>query len=189
MTILLDLIVAGCLLLIFFGIGLLGNPTTVSQATGVFARYVKTVLQLLLTPIRVERFIYRHHRLFGLTILLITTAVLLFLKWPTAQVRGIEQSFFALEPQRYGMMRAGYLLLQLVSLGAFMIGLFIFSRPSALKSFEQWANQPVGMGLFKHYWQRCCATTSCWMAGHYRLAGLTMVAFGSALFYLLLPYW
>jgi hypothetical protein len=192
----LDIIVLGCLLLVIVGIWLLIGPHTIGRAatfvgrwSGYFGHHGQTLVRWLRTPVRVERFIYRHHRIVGTLLLTATFTVLLLLRWPTEEYQPWLRTFARIDPQFHGLLRAGYLFVVLLSLLAFITGLFLVFRPSAIKPLEQWANQPVTAGLIRGYWARCCATTTCWMATHYRIIGLAMIAGGGYVVYRLWPHW
>lgn len=109
--------------------GLLGAGLLIAPGP-LLAFYRRSVLATLDTPVRIERFVYRNHRLFGAAIALSA----LFSSIMLGSLLG-------------GQVPAGWetgsTILLAGNLAALVLGLIMFVRPSLLKGLEQRANRWV----------------------------------------------
>ncbi|MBF0124726.1 MAG: hypothetical protein HQL60_05255 [Magnetococcales bacterium] len=183
--IILDISIAFCVLAILFGIGLLGHPTA---TTGVWQQ-LPSWLASMRVPLRLERYFYRYHRWFGLLVVVTSAMVLFSLARPAVDPRLLLEPYRTMDPLFYSLLRTLLIFCVLSSLFTFMIGAIIFYRPSVLKHFERWANQPVTQQLIGHWWQQARQGAMALTQRYPRQVGLLLVALGGVGWYLLLPYW
>jgi hypothetical protein len=98
-----------------------------------------------------ESFFYRHHRVFGAVIVLISIASLYSLTLYIG-VGSISQVLIRLaesEFEKWLFIILYYILIVAIVLAA-IFGIFMFIRPSALKTFEKWSNHWIDTdGLLK----------------------------------------
>jgi len=119
------------------GIGLLlmaaGQPVTPDVRRGWLLK--RNLGEVLERPRRVERFIYRHHRLFGGAVVAgaLTLLVLIGIDYG----RMVATSVWRSAPGAQLALVAVYALVVF----ALIIGIYIAVRPSALKGFESLANR------------------------------------------------
>lgn len=94
----------------------------------------------------IDRHIYRHHKLFGLVVILASTFTLynLLFSLETGRLASLIGHQFP-APIAGWLIEAINLFLIAGNLFAIVIGLMIYVRPSALKSFESRANQWVSL--------------------------------------------
>ncbi|MBF0158674.1 MAG: hypothetical protein HQL58_04055 [Magnetococcales bacterium] len=181
-TLLFDLIIALCLVAILLGVGLLGHP---DATTGVWRQcpaLMASLVARLRMPLRLERYLYRYHRWFGLLVAVISLIVLARLAKPAVDARLLLEPYRAVDPLFYMMSRTLLIFLVLSSLFTLAIGAIVFYRPSVLKHFERWANQPVTPQMIGQWWQVT-------LQRYPRPVGLLLVVLGGLGWYLLLPYW
>jgi hypothetical protein len=136
-------------------------------------------------PYRVERYIYRHHRIFGSSV---TLGALFILYWLWS---GGRRSLFQLTFNDQGRFATDLLLavqstaiiLTVSALFALAIGILIFIRPSILRGFEEWANQPVSLRATISWIRNAPAR---WATGHPRLTAAILLAAGLYLLLLII---
>lgn len=99
------------------------------------------VTSALDTPRNIDRYFYRHHRLYGATVVILAVALLSFLAFRAPEVAW--QSLFDGRMQEVGaiLTDTGRVVLWILGLFALAIGAVVFLRPSALKSLEARANR------------------------------------------------
>ena len=122
-------------LLVPVGVSFMLIPNKVFNIANKLNRWVATdsFFNKLDTPIYKERFFYRHHQLFGFTVLLVSAVCLFMLTVYTVKLA--ESEF-----EKWLFHVLYYMLIVAIML-AFLFGLIMFIRPSALKSFETWGNR------------------------------------------------
>jgi hypothetical protein len=140
----LDFLFVTGILLVPVGIGFMLIPDKVFNIANKLNRWIATdsFFKKLSMPIYKERFFYRHHRLFGFFILL-ASAICLFMLTVYIGVDSITASLLKLaesEFEKWLFYVLYYVLIAAIIL-AFLFGLIMFIRPSALKSFEVWSNR------------------------------------------------
>ncbi|MBF0261005.1 MAG: hypothetical protein HQL97_04060 [Magnetococcales bacterium] len=148
------------LLLLLAGIGSLAglvlggwlflNP----DANTTLERPAADALRKLSRPVRIERFVYRNHRWFGGAIVLGSLATLVAMG---AYGRRVALLAGAIQDVNGFQAWLWESLLLFVGLGNFftlVAGMLILIRPSGLKGFEAWANQPVDLALWRARWRR-----------------------------------
>ncbi|MBF0273399.1 MAG: hypothetical protein HQL98_15225 [Magnetococcales bacterium] len=139
LSVLLILAVIGSLAGLVLGAWLFLNP----DANGVLERPAADALRHLSRPVRVERFVYRHHRWFGGGIVVGSFATLVALGGYARRMIALVELGGASRSVEAWLWES---LLVFVALGNFFTlaaGLLILIRPSGLKGFESWANRPV----------------------------------------------
>lgn len=134
------------LIALLTGIWLLLNPSSLRGLTKYLDHWYS--LRRAMKPLEIEhheeRIFYRHHKPFGLFILIGSLYTLyrqLFSYEPT-QVAGLFD--FGISPQAQDWLAESfYLFITLGNAAALLLGLLILFRPSLLKHLEQWANRWV----------------------------------------------
>ncbi|MBF0126101.1 MAG: hypothetical protein HQM02_02720 [Magnetococcales bacterium] len=145
-SLLLILALVGSLVGLVLGAWLFLHP----GASSVLDRSALETLRAWSRPVRVERFVYRHHRWFGGGIVLGSFFTLVALG-------GYAHRLVALARVGNRLNLEAWLwesLLLFVALGNFFTlasGLLILMRPSGLKGFEAWANRPVDPGKARQW--------------------------------------
>ncbi|MBF0296844.1 MAG: hypothetical protein HQL96_16795 [Magnetococcales bacterium] len=140
-------------------------------------RPARDALEPLARPVRVERFVYRHHRWFGGVIVAGSMLTL-------AALGAYGQRLYLLGRAGSGGPLEHWLwesLLWFVALGNFFTlaaGCLILIRPSGLKGFEAWANRRVDPG-----WVRQALLTG--LRNRPRLYGLLLASGGALALWLL----
>ncbi len=133
-------------LLIPVGMGFMLIPEKIFKIANKLNHWVATddFFHRLNAPRYKERFFYRHHRVFGALVIIASIICLYMLTYYT----GIESIMDYLvklaesEFEKWLFVMLYYLLIAAIVL-AIIFGLIMFSRPSALKSFEAWGNHWV----------------------------------------------
>ena len=133
-------------LLVPLGLFLLLAPTRVARLGEIMNRWVSTqkFFDAINRPRYQEKFVYRHHRIFGIVVTLLSVCVLYMLVFYSGMevtvgyFQGLAQSGF----ENWLFTNLYYILVFVVSL-ALVCGIVIFIRPSALKRVEAWSNQWV----------------------------------------------
>ena len=92
-------------------------------------------------PHNIDRYFYRHHRLYGASVVVLAVALLSFLAFGRPDIAW--QSLFEPGNRVVGSIvtEAARVVLWILGLFALAIGAVVFLRPSALKAFEAWANR------------------------------------------------
>ena len=130
-------------LLIPIGLGFIFVPDKLFKVAARLNRWIMTdhFFDKINKPIYKERFFYRHHRIFGIFIILFSLfciymlTVYIGMGSMTVNLEKLAESEF----EKWLFVILYYLLLVAVFL-TLIFGLIMFLRPSALKSFESWSN-------------------------------------------------
>ena len=132
-------------------------------------------------PYRVERFIYRHHRLFG-GLMMAGTLLLLWGLWIASPHTNLYRLAFThgdfLSTELLMALQTTGLVLSVGALFAFIVGAVIFARPSLLKGIESWANQPVTLRMIVEALRRLRHTPNHWTVNHPRVIALLLLGAG-----------
>lgn len=117
----------GLLVVVFCGRGRFNERSAWKRALN--------LLEVLERPRRIERIVYRHHRLFGgITIFFVLIFLALFGTW---YLRSYEISIWHTSFGAQLAIAAVWMIL----IFALIIGVYVLVRPSALKGIEAWANR------------------------------------------------
>lgn len=134
------------ILLIPIGIGFMLIPEKISKVANKLNKWVATdaFFTKLNAPVYKERFFYRHHRIFGVLVFLLSLVCLYMMTFyagtdsTTENLLKVAESEF----EKWLFVVLYYLLIGAIFL-SLLFGLIMFIRPSALKSFESWGNHWV----------------------------------------------
>lgn len=134
------------ILLIPVGFGFMLIPQKIFKMANKLNRWVATdgFFNKLNAPIFKERFFYRHHRVFGISVTVVSVVCIYMLTFQIG-IETVTDNIVKLaetEFEKWLFIILYYLLIAAIVL-AFIFGLFMFIRPSVLKSFEAWANHWV----------------------------------------------
>ncbi|GAB6042857.1 hypothetical protein [Endothiovibrio diazotrophicus] len=169
------------------GIWLLLRPDDAHRLTD--DRSLYQLIRWTRRPYQVERYVYRHHRFSG-ALLIAGASLLLFGLWGPTDTH--ETYLFAFTHEQT-LSTALVLALQTTgivlttgALFAFVVGVAIFHRPSLLKGFESWANQPVTLRLLLDALRTLRHAPNRWTSGHPRIIALLLLAIGVYLLALIL---
>ncbi|MBF0614242.1 MAG: hypothetical protein G8237_10625 [Magnetococcales bacterium] len=144
LSILLIMAVIGSVAGLVLGAWIFLNP----DANALLDRPASEALRHLSRPVRIERFVYRHHRWFGGGIVIGSFCTLVALGGYVRRLMALA----ALGGPRTLDAWLWESLLLFVALGNFFTltaGLLILIRPSGLKGFETWANRPVSLAEWR----------------------------------------
>jgi len=130
--------------LIPVGLGFMLVPDKLFKMANKLNRWVHTdsFFNKINAPVYKERFFYRHHRAFGISVLIVSVVCLYMLTF----FIGIETIMADLvklagsEFEKWLFVILYYLLIT-ANILAFLFGLVMVIRPSALKPFEAWGNR------------------------------------------------
>jgi len=102
---------------------------------------MRRATRVLDVPRNIDRWFYRHHRLYGAAVVLLAVALLSFLAFGQPQVawRGLFEPGNRVVGEI--LVETGRVILWILGLFALAIGTVVFLRPSALKAFEAWSNR------------------------------------------------
>ncbi|MBF0625100.1 MAG: hypothetical protein HQL82_09875 [Magnetococcales bacterium] len=179
------LLAGGCVAGLVTGFWLFIDPA----ANGLMGRSLREVFHFLLHPIRMERIFYRHHRGFGLLIILASLTVLSVLRRYLGQHLEVRPQYGPGAPLHSWLWESLVFIVSFSSLFALLTGLVILVRPSLLKHFETLANRPVSGADLHRLWSRA---RSFWMGFFYhhpRLVGLILMAGAGFALLHLMPHW
>lgn len=127
-------------------------------------------------PRNIDRWFYRHHRLYGAAVVLLSIALLSFLAFghPEAAWRGL----FDRENRVVGeiLVDTARVVLWILGLFALAVGTVVFARPSALKTAESWANRWLTPRRALRSAEREFLGPEAWVRRHPRGWGLTIAA-------------
>lgn len=134
---------AGSVIAIFLGAGLLWVPQTVGKVNGYLARWIDTKAPQasLDRPHRLERQIYRHHRIVGL--LLCLGAIFVFYRFLLSPIK--PKIAILLVNDVLGLFDALSAMFVIGSVLAASIGIIMFFKPSMLREIESGANQWISV--------------------------------------------
>lgn len=142
-TALIIFVVLGCGVSLAIGVGMLVCPDAVWGMNRQYSRSLPTdkLVAVLETPRKIERNIYRHHRLVGT--LEVSAAVYILVALWSGKASSALQILAGSVPVPVSEWLMGSLVfvLTVCSLFAGVIGIFLVVRPSRLKGFESWMNQ------------------------------------------------
>lgn len=132
--------------LFVFGLALIIVPRRVMRIGNLFNRWISSngFFEFLNRPRYQERFIYRHYRIFGSVIVVITVATSYMLVFYTSReniLNGIDA--FAQGAFYQWLFLILYHVLLVLNALALVIGIIVFFRPSLLKRLEKWGNRWV----------------------------------------------
>lgn len=133
-------------LLVPLGAGLVLIPDKVLALAGSLNRWISTkpFFDQINRPRYQERAFYRHHRLFGALIVVLSLISLYMLDLYIAP-RDLVAQLIRLAETEFGkwLLVSLYYLLLICLVLALIIGIIVFIRPSLLKSLETWGNRWV----------------------------------------------
>lgn len=146
---------------------------------------MRRATRVLDTPHNIDRYFYRYHRLYGAGVVILAVALLSFLAFGQPEIAW--RSLFGPGNRVVGeiLVDTARVVLWILGLFALVIGALVFLRPSALKSFEAWANRWLTTRQTLHGVEREFHGAERWIRRHPRGWGLT-IALLSALFLLAL---
>lgn len=173
MTLVLIVLNAICLLGLGVGLWLLLRP---GQAPQVLAQ--SATLGWLRRSWRVERHLYRRHRLFGGFVALASLVVFITLQINLAAL--LHTPALAMTKGLATVVETLSFFLLLATPFTFAFGAVILVRPSALKGIESWSNQRITREMVQGQVQRLRNLLLGQLATHPRLLGL-LIMLGSAL--------
>ena len=126
------------------GLFLLIAPSRVARLGEIMNRWVSTqaFFDAINRPRYQEKFIYRHHRIFGGVVSLLSICTLYMLVFYSGMevTAGFFESLAQTSFERWLFTNLYYMLVFVVVL-ALACGVVIFVRPSALKRLEAWSNR------------------------------------------------
>jgi hypothetical protein len=133
-------------LLIPVGLGFMFVPDRIFKVASRLNCWIATdvLFNKINAPVYKERFFYRHHQTAGIAIIIFSSACLYMLtsyleiETITAYLLLLAES----ELEKWLFVNLYYLLVAALFF-AFLFGIVMFMRPSALKSFEEWSNRWV----------------------------------------------
>jgi hypothetical protein len=179
-------------LLTFLSLGALGGlivgiwlslwPTQFFAVTSRLNQWysARRALKIWETPFHWERFFYRHHRLFGVAILLATGWTLYYFVWVYSaervyQVLGLGGVAAATDPW-LGLLEGVIWVIRIASVLALLAGGVVLLRPSLLRRFEDTANGWFSTRQMIRPLERSYPMTDSYAARHPRLAGILISA-------------
>jgi len=140
-------------------------------------------------PRNVDRWFYRHHRLYGLVVVVLAVFLLYFLAFGHASPAWTVA--FDREYRELAEMgaEAARFVLWIVAILGVIVGTLVFARPSALKGIERWANRwittrKLTRGLDREYGQ-----PDAWAARHPRALGIAIMLSAGLVLLALLLHW
>ena len=132
------------IMLLFVGAGFIFIPDKIFKLAVRANHWVDTdsFFHKLNKPRYKEHFFYRHHRIFGITIIIASIASLYTLTFyiGVESVTHVLTRIAESEFEKWLFVVLYYLLIG-ANILAVIFGAIMFKRPSALKTFEEWSNQ------------------------------------------------
>ncbi len=152
------------------GVWLLAAPQSFSRFRQVTDRWisVRPLLKPLEAPFFMERNFYRHHKLFGLFILGGSTYTLLRIRLNYSDIERWLANEMASQYQLW-LPQSLILLLLLTNIIALLIGIFVFFRPSLLKTLEKSSNRWISSRRFLRALDLPHQTADNWLCQHHKL--------------------
>ncbi|MEO5378821.1 MAG: hypothetical protein H7832_13720 [Magnetococcus sp. DMHC-6] len=172
--------------LFFFGGWLLLQPSK-SHLLHQPARFL---FERFFSSWRIDRWIYRHHRLFGAAIFLGSLFVFMAL-WSYV---GRELPWFQVgiksQKYRFGswLWESAVFFLIVASLFTWVMGAIILIRPSALREFESWANRRLDGAVFSMYFERLRTIPARFAQAQPRLFGLLLMLVSGVIVFVFLKW-
>ncbi|MDZ7748263.1 MAG: hypothetical protein U5K43_05035 [Halofilum sp. (in: g-proteobacteria)] len=125
-------------------------------------------------PRNVDRWFYRHHRLYGAFVVVLAVLLLGFLTFGTAPEAW--QRAFGPQYREVAAILVDTARVVLWALGLFVlaVGVVVFVRPSALKRFEAWANRWVTPRRATRGLEREYHGAEAWLLRHARAWGVAV---------------
>ena len=127
------------------GLWMLIHPVSLLRLNDFLTTWVSTrkAMKPLTMPIKSEPFIYRHHRLFGISILLGAGYVLYTLVFRFSAATFLHAVYGSRPPAQtmVWFVEALVIILALTSILALLVGIYLVIRPSLLKGVETWSNK------------------------------------------------
>lgn len=141
---------------------------------------MRRATRFLDVPYNIDRWFYRHHRLYGAVVGLLAVALLAFLTFG-----GTSYQWLQLFDPRYRELaeigaRTARVLLWGFGVFALAIAAIVFARPSALKGVEAWANRWITARRPFRVLDREVGAPDRWVARHPRGWGLAIAAVSGA---------
>lgn len=127
-------------------------------------------------PRNIDRWFYRHHRLYGAAVVLLSIALLSFLAFghPETAWRGLFDPGSRVVGEI--LVDTARVVLWILALFALVVGMVVFVRPSALKSAETWANRWLTPRRALRHVEREYHGPEAWVRRHPRGWGLAIAA-------------
>ena len=176
---LLAVLALGAVAAVIAGVWLLLRPREAHRLTDEQSLY--ELIRWSRRPYRVERYIYRHHRLAG-GLMMGGALILLLGLWAPTPYPNLYQLAFtqenAFSTHLLLALQSTGLILTVGALFAFAVGALIGLRPSLLKGFESWANQPVTLRMIVEGLRRLRHAPNHWTANHPRIIALLLLGIG-----------
>lgn len=181
------------LLIVAFAVGLaiVVRPALLDRLRGVSDRRVsfRRATRPLDIPRNIDPWFYRHHRIYGLVVVVLSAFLLYFLAF------GYETpAWVAVFPAEYreialmGAEVARFLLWVVAVLGV-ITGTTVFVRPSALKGVEAWANRWITPRRLTRGLDREYDHPDAWVSRHPRAWGLVIALSAGLVLLALLLHW
>jgi hypothetical protein len=134
----------------------------------------RRALKVWETPFHWERFFYRHHRLFGVAILLATGWTLYYFTWVYSAERVyqvLRVGGMAANDPWFGLLEGIIWVIRIASVLALLAGVVVLFRPSLLRRFEDTANSWFSTRQMIRPLERSYPMTDSFAVRHPRLAG------------------
>jgi hypothetical protein len=166
----------GSVLAILLGAGLLLAPMHVEKVNRFFGRWIdtRTIETEFDRPRLTERYIYRHHRIFGTVFFAgAVTTLYCFLLSPTR-----DRAAMLLSPDTFGLFDAGMAFLIIGNVLAAVIGAIVFFRPSLLREFEDVANQWISTDRVVRFFNKPQRSFDNYVLRHRRAIGIGLIVAG-----------
>lgn len=174
-------LVGGCVVGVVAGALMLINPDSVLRLNRVLSKWVATekATNALDKQHKIERTMYRHHRLAGALIMAGSVYTLYILNFAfnqkaTVAILGDRKNYFLIE----WLLEATVLTFNIGSVTALVVGVILLIRPSLLKGFESTLNHWVNTEKSLKTLDTMRYRLDHFIASHIRIAGV-MVMVGS----------
>jgi hypothetical protein len=177
---LLTFLLVGALAGLVVGVWLTAWPMQFFQLTSGLNRWTsaRRALKIWETPLHWERFFYRHHRAFGLMILLATGWTLYYFirLYSPEQVLRFWRRASGISPAWAPLLAGTVWIIRIASVLAMLIGLVVLIRPSLLKHFEAKSNTWVSTRKMMRPLEQSYPVADSFANRHPRIAGLIIIA-------------
>lgn len=176
---LLTFLLLGALTGLVIGIWLTVSPAHFFHATGGLNRWTsaRRALKIWETPLHLERFFYRHHRIFGVVLLLATGWTLYYFTrlYAPEQVLRLLQRASRINPAWAPLLNGTVWVIRIASALALLVGLVVVIRPSLLKGIEAKSNTWVSTRKMMRPLEQSYPLADSFASRHPRTAGLIIV--------------